>query len=73
MKAEGGQKWPDSVTVSRRGRRGGEVDQPSTAFHLLQISSRWYPVPLCLAVFRLTLEPLVSPLMTHFTNLPYWS
>ena len=37
MKAEGGQKWPDSVTVSRRGGRGGEVDQPSTAFHLLQI------------------------------------
>ena len=43
MKAEGGQKWPDSVTVSRRGRRGGEVDQPSTAFNLLQISWRWYP------------------------------
>ena len=48
MKAEGGQKWPDSVTVSRGGGRGGvggpTFDVTSTSFNLLQISWRWYPI-----------------------------
>ena len=35
MKAEGGQKWPDSVTVSRGGGRGG-VGGPT--FDVIQLA-----------------------------------
>ena len=45
MKAEGGRKWPDSVTVSRGGGRGGVGGPTFDVIQLLlQMSWRWYPI-----------------------------
>ena len=62
MKAEGGQKWPDSVTVSRGGGRGG-VGGPT--FDVIELAPNELEMVshLQCGLGGGTIEPLAGPLL----------
>ena len=64
MKAEGGQKWPDSVTVSRGGGRGG-VGGAGPTFDVIQLAPNELEMVshLQCGLGGGTIEPLAGPLL----------